>query len=148
MRTISNTGANLIKKWEGLRLQSYLDPVGIWTIGYGHTRTAGPNQTITEAQADQLLRDDIAEFEGYVRHYVNSDINQSQFDALVSFTFNLGPGALQGSTLLRKVNANPNDRSIPDEFRKWNRAGGYIMEGLVRRREEEAELYANGQKKK
>lgn len=148
---ISDTGIALIKRWEGRKLQAYQDSGGVWTIGYGHTKTAQPGMVITGAQAEALLRQDIAEFEGYVRQMVKSKINQNQFDALVSFTFNLGPGALQGSTLLSKVNARPGDPSIRDEFPKWRnvRINGALVPllGLERRRKAEADLYFGSQKK-
>jgi lysozyme len=143
-----SAGIALIKRWEGLRLEAYKDPVGIWTIGYGHTKGVTPGMVITQAQAEQMLRNELFEYEGYVKQYVKAPINQSQFDSLVSFTYNLGPGNLANSTLLKKVNANPSDPTIYDEFVKWNKAGGEVLTGLTKRRIEEAELYRFGQKKK
>lgn len=148
MMKTSSSGKNLIKRWEGLRLTAYRDPVGVWTIGYGHTKDVYEGQTITVAQADAMLEAELAEYEGYVNDYVTANLNQNQFDALVSFVYNVGPGNFAGSTLLRKVNADPDDPTIPAEFKRWNRAGGEILNGLTRRRNEEAELYATDPKKK
>ena len=144
----SSDGIALIKKWEGLRLNAYLDSVGVPTIGYGHT---GPDvmlgQSIDMDTADMLLRDDLERFEGYVKHYVKKPLKQNQFDALVSFTYNVGPGNLANSTLLKKVNTDPKSPDIPAEFLKWNRAGGMVLNGLTKRRQDEAELYAGSKKK-
>ena len=143
----SKAGLNIIKEHEGLRLNAYQDPVGIWTIGYGHTATAQQGQTITEKQAEALLIQDVQTAENAVNSQISAPINQNQFDALVSWTFNLGSGSLFRSTLKKKVNANPNDPSIKDEFMRWVNAGGQVLNGLVKRRAKEAELYF-GEKKK
>lgn len=141
----SDRGVALIKAHEGLRLQAYQDPVGVWTIGVGHTTAAGPPKVergmkITEAGADAILRQDLAKFEGYVSSAVKVPLNQNEFDALVSFTFNLGPGNLRSSTLLKKLNSG--DRAgAADEFGKWTRAGGKVLPGLVKRREAERALF-------
>ena len=141
----SDRGVALIKAHEGLRLTAYTDPVGVWTIGYGHTTAAGPPKVergmkITDAGADAILRQDLAKFEGYVSSAVKVPLNQNEFDALVSFTFNLGPGNLRSSTLLKKLNAG--DRTgAADEFLKWTRAGGKVLPGLVKRREAERALF-------
>ena len=141
----SDRGIALIKAHEGLRLQAYQDPVGVWTIGYGHTTAAGPPKVergmkITDAGADAILRQDLAKFEGYVSSAVKVPLNQNEFDALVSFTFNLGPGNLRSSTLLKKLNAG--DRAgAADEFLKWTKAGGKTLPGLVKRREAERALF-------
>lgn len=132
---------NLIKESESLELSSYRDPVGIWTIGWGHTKTAKAGQTITVAQASALLVDDMQDAVNAVKRYVKAKLNQNQFDALVSWTFNLGSGNLKSSTLLKKINANPNDPAIALEFAKWIFAGGQKLNGLVTRRAREADLY-------
>jgi lysozyme len=143
----SNNGIRLIQEFEGLRLTSYLCSAGVPTIGYGATYYQDGSkvklgQTITRDQADQLLKDHLKEFEGSVLGLLNTTkVNQNQFDALVSFCFNLGAGNLAKSQLLRFVKANPNDPKISLEFAKWNRAGGEVSRGLVRRRKKEAELY-------
>ena len=138
---ITNEGINLIKKFEGLRLEAYLCPAGVWTIGYGHTKGVKKGQVITQLEADNLLKEDLSSFEKGVTSLIKSNINQNQFDSLVSFAYNLGLSNLKSSTLLKKVNANPNDRTIVDEFIKWIYAGGKPLEGLKRRRQAEAYLY-------
>lgn len=145
MRTTS-TGINLIKYSEGLRLDAYICPAGIPTIGYGSTsypdgKPVKMGDSITESQASQLLQDTVASFEKGVRRLVTRDLTPNQFSALVSFAFNLGLGALERSTLLKKVNANPTDPSIREEFHRWVHAGGKVLPGLVTRRKAEADLY-------
>ena len=138
---ITNEGINLIKKFEGLKLESYLCPAGVWTIGYGHTKGVKKGDKITQLEADNFLKEDLISFEKGVTRLIKSNINQNQFDALVSFAFNLGLANLKKSTLLKKVNSNPNDRTIVDEFIKWIYAGGKQLEGLKKRRQAEAYLY-------
>ena len=138
---ITNEGINLIKKFEGLKLESYLCPAGVWTIGYGHTKGVKKGDKITQLEADNFLKEDLSSFEKGVTRLIKSNINQNQFDALVSFAFNLGLANLKKSTLLKKVNSNPNDRTIVDEFIKWIYAGGKQLEGLKKRRQAEAYLY-------
>ena len=138
---ITKEGINLIKKFEGLRLEAYLCPAGVWTIGYGHTKGVKKGQVITQLEADNLLKEDLSSFEKGVTSLIKSNINQNQFDSLVSFAFNLGLANLKSSTLLKKVNANPNDITIVDEFIRWIYAGGKPLEGLKRRRQAEAYLY-------
>ena len=137
----SENGIELIKSFEGRRLVAYQDSVGVWTIGYGHTKTAHEGRLIIKSTADRLLAEDLAEFEKYVDTYVTVALTQNQFDALVSWTYNLGPGNLQESTMLKKLNAG-DYAAVPDEIRRWNKAGGEVLEGLVRRREAEAELFS------
>ena len=143
----SSNGIRLIQEFEGLRLTSYLCSAGVATIGYGATYYQDGSkvklgQTITRDQADQLLKDHLKQFEGSVLGLLNTTkVNQHQFDELVSFCFNLGAGNLAKSQLLRFVKANPKDPKIAAEFAKWNRAGGEVSRGLVRRRKKEAELY-------
>jgi lysozyme len=146
--SISSAGLDIIKEHEGLMLKAYKDPVGIWTIGYGHTGTAAPGQQISETQANALLMADVQTAQNAVRTMITAPLNQSQFDALVSFTFNLGSGNLQNSTLRKKVNANPADPTIRTEFMKWVNGGGRLLPGLVKRRQEEADLYFGEVKKK
>ena len=137
----SENGIELIKDFEGRRLVAYQDSVGVWTIGYGHTKTAHEGRLIIKSTADRLLAEDLAEFEKYVDTYVTVALTQNQFDALVSWTYNLGPGNLQESTMLKKLNAG-DYAAVPDEMRRWNKAGGEVLEGLVRRRDAEAELFS------
>lgn len=150
MRT-SSKGLNIIKKAEGLSLEAYLDPVGIWTIGYGHAnngRGVNPGMVITKQEAENLLRQDVKTAEDSVKRLITAPLSQSQFDALVSFTFNLGSGSLQRSTLRKKVNQNPNDPSIAAEFKRWVMGDGQTLPGLVKRRAKEAALYFSDSKKK
>lgn len=132
---------SIIKKFEGLKLIAYFCPANVLTIGYGHTgKDVVPNQTITLEKASELLKQDTLRFEKAVNKLVQTTINQNQFDALVSFTYNLGEGNLKSSTLLKKVNSN-NFAEAAQEFLKWNKAGGKVLPGLVKRREAEKELF-------
>ena len=143
----SDNGIRLIQEFEGLRLTSYLCSAGVATIGYGATfyqdgSKVKLGQTITNTQANQLLKDHLKEFEAAVIGLLNTTkVNQNQFDALVSFCFNLGAANLAKAQRLMFIKANPNDPKIAAEFAKWNRAGGEVSRGLVRRRKKEAELY-------
>ena len=140
-------GLNLIRKFEGFYAKPYLCPAGIPTIGYGATyypngkRVTLQDAAITEQQAEEMLVSMLKTYEQSVDSFTRDDINQNQFDALVSFAYNLGAKNLQGSTLLKKVNANPNDFAIELEFLKWNKAAGKVLSGLTKRRQEEADLY-------
>jgi len=140
-------GIELIKKYEGFESKPYNCPAGVPTIGYGATyypngdRVRLSDSPISEERAEELLGDMLGSYESAVNRYAVSDINQNQFDALVSFAYNLGNGALKSSTLLKKVNANPCDDNITYQFNRWVKAGGRTLRGLVKRRAEEAELY-------
>ena len=140
---LSQNGLDLIKGFEGLRLSAYQDSAGVWTIGYGHTGNVKPGDRITQAQAEDLLQKDTAWAQQAVRDQVKVPLTQGQFDALTSFTFNLGAGALAKSTLLNKLNAG-DYAGAQAEFGKWVHAGGQVLQGLVRRRAAEAELFGNG----
>lgn len=139
MRT-SQRGINLIKAHEGLRLEAYRCPAGIYTIGYGHTAGVRRGDVIDERRAEQLLAEDLKKFEVVVNRECPG-VNQNQFDALVSFTFNLGETNLRKSTLLKCVKANPNNPNIRTEFLRWNKSKGEVLPGLIRRRKAEADLY-------
>lgn len=139
MRT-SQVGINLIKQFESLRLEAYRCPAGIYTVGYGHTAGVRRGDVIDERRAEQLLADDLKKFEAVVNRECPG-VNQNQFDALVSFTFNLGETNLRKSTLLKCVKANPNNPNIRTEFLRWNRSKGEVLPGLIRRRKAEADLY-------
>jgi lysozyme len=144
---VSKDCLDVIKLYEGFKSKPYLCPANVPTIGYGNTfytngkKVTLSDESITEEKAVELLKDTLARFEQYVDSYCRDDINQHQFDALVSFCYNLGPANLKSSTLLKKVNANPNDVTIKDEFMKWTKAGGKTLQGLVKRRKSEADLY-------
>ena len=135
----------LIARFEGLRLKAYKCPAGIWTIAFGATTFNGKRVTeglvITKEQAYEQLERDLAVFENGVGRLVSKPINQDQFDALVSFSFNLGLGNLVRSSVLKKVNADPSDPTIRDSFAMWNKAGGKVLAGLVKRRKAEADWY-------
>jgi lysozyme len=136
--TYSDQGLELTKGFEGLSLNAYQDCAGVWTIGYGHT---APNiiasTTITEAEAENLLRADLATAVTCVNRCVNVRITQNQFDALVDFCFNAGRGNFLQSTLLRKVNIGDFEGAIA-QFGLWVHAGSKVVAGLVRRRKAEA----------
>lgn len=138
---ISENGLNLIKQSEALRLESYQDSVGIWTVGYGHT---GPEVKgglkITEDAANALLLSDVETSEKCIANSVSVNLTQGQYDALCSFVFNLGCMALRNSTLLRKLNEGE-DVAAAEEFKKWNHAGGKVLAGLTLRRQKEEELF-------
>ncbi len=136
----SNKGIELIKKHEGFRAKAYKCPADKWTIGYGHTLNVKSTDVITKEQGEYFLRQDVEHAEKEVNKH-NLNINQNQFDALVSFVFNLGVGNFARSTLLRRIKAHPNDITIRREFARWVYAGGKILPGLVTRRKEEADLY-------
>lgn len=139
---ISPDGLALIKLFEGFRPMPYICPGGFPTVGVGHLIRQGEDftQGITEAEAEDLLRRDVEQFERAVVRLTPRQLDQGQFDALVSFTFNLGVGAYQRSTLRQCVIAGHDDL-VPDQFLRWTRAGGMVRLGLVRRRKAEAALY-------
>ena len=130
----------LIKQFEGLRLKAYLCPAGIWTIGYGHTSGVSPNSFITIQEADEYLHRDVATIEMQLNK-LNLSLRQCQWDAIVSFVFNVGIGNFKSSTLLAKIRINPDDNSIIDEFLRWVYANGKVMKGLQKRRLAEMKLY-------
>jgi len=144
-RKTSDKGVALIKAHEGLRLNAYLCPAKVWTIGYGHTSAAGEPKVvqgmrITRAEAETILRRDLATFERGVNRLVKVALTQNQFDALVSFAFNVGLGAFERSTLLKKLNAG-RYKDVPAELMKWTKGGGRELPGLVNRRRDEAGLW-------
>lgn len=143
MAAISPAALYLIKHYEGLKLEAYQDAVGVWTIGWGHTKTAKRGMVVTESQAEQLLLDDIAEHARGVAGALKVKVKQHQFDALVSFAFNLGVGALRGSTLLKLLN-DGNERAAASQFDRWVYAGGQKLSGLVKRRTSERILFVTG----
>ena len=137
---ISQEGVNLIKHFEGCRLEAYKCPAGVWTIGYGHTKGVKPGDQITKAVADSLLVEELEEYEKAVNDAVTISIDQCMFDALVSWTYNLGPSNLNASTMLKVLNSGDYD-GVPAQIKRWNKAGGKVLEGLIRRREAEALLF-------
>ncbi len=149
---ISARGIELIKHFEGFRGDLYNDPAGHCTIGYGHlvhrgncdgSESAEFRSGITQARATELLIEKVHAFERTVNEKVKVDITQEEFDALVSFCYNVGSGAFSGSTLLRKLNEG-DFAAVPSELKRWNKGGGRVLPGLVRRRETEAKLFSEG----
>lgn len=141
--TVSQKGLDLVKQFEGLRLNAYLDSVNVPTIGYGTTVYPNGNKVkigdvCTKEEAETYLRTDINRRAAAVGEI---GVNQNQFDAILSFCYNLGLGAWNKSTLRKKILANKNDPTIETEFNKWNKAGGKVLAGLVKRRQAEADLY-------
>lgn len=146
MRSTSILGLNLIKKFEGLRLTAYLCPASVVTIGFGSTKYPNGKKVLLgeklsgEKEATQLLLATLEPYESAVNKHL-PNLNQCQFDALVSFCYNVGTGAFIKSTLLKKAKVNNADPSIVDEFLRWNKGGGKVLTGLTNRRREEANLY-------
>ena len=137
---MTQQGLDLIKKYEGLRLEAYKCPAGVWTIGYGHTKGVVKGMKITKEEAEKLLQQDVSVFELQVINTVGK-LSDCKIDALVSFAYNVGIAAFRNSTLCRKVKANSDDPAIRNEFMKWVYAGSKKLQGLVKRRAEEAEMY-------
>lgn len=143
---ITNKLKELVKEFEGCSLKAYKCPAGIWTIGYGNTqyengKAVKEGELITLERAEQLLEVILIKFVQQIGELVKSKVNQNQKDALTDFAYNCGVGNLRSSTLLKKVNADPNDKTIRTEFEKWTRANGKVLNGLVKRRIAEANLY-------
>jgi lysozyme len=139
MRT-SQSGIDLIKSCEGLRLTAYQDSVGVWTIGYGATRAVVAGMSITLDQAERMLQNDISRFEPSIDALVKVALNQHQWDALMSFVYNLGAGNLASSTLLKLLNAG-DYAGAADQFLRWNKAGGNVLSGLTARRSTERQMF-------
>ena len=137
---ISTNCISLIKSFEGCRLKAYKCPSGIYTIGYGHTKNVVKGQEISLQRAKELLTDDLSTFENGVNKAVSAPLTQNQFDALVSFAFNVGLGAFKSSTLLKKLNAKDYD-GASKEFLRWNKSNGVVLNGLKRRRQAEKDLF-------
>ncbi|GAB5471887.1 MAG: hypothetical protein Kilf2KO_49170 [Rhodospirillales bacterium] len=148
-RQVRPAGLALVKQFEGLRLQAYRDPAGVWTVGYGHTTAAGapkvtPGMTVTEAEAEAVLRRDLATFEARVARLVSVALNDNEFAALVSLCFNIGATAFAGSTCLRRLNAGDR-KGAAEALTRWTKAtvaGRKVrLAGLVRRRQAERRLF-------
>ena len=139
---INDAGIDLIKRWEGLRLDAYLCPAGVWTIGYGSTgEHVYPGQTIAEPEAERLLRLDLTRFEDSVSKSVKVTLTDNEYAALCSFAFNVGCGAFESSTLLRRLNAGePKERVFTEELPRWSKANGQTLQGLLNRRQAEIDL--------
>lgn len=137
---IASSGLELIKTFEGLELNAYKDSVDVPTIGYGHTKGVKMGQVITTDQAEQFLMKDVEKGEDAVNKLIKVPLNQNQFDALVSFTFNLGRGNFRKSTLRKVLNAG-RYVEVPSQLTRWIYAGGEPLKGLLRRRQAEANLF-------
>lgn len=136
-------GLELIKTFEGLELNAYKCAAGVWTIGYGHTKSVQEGMVISEDTANDMLMEELVEYENYVNTLVTVPLSQNQFDALVSWVYNLGSSNFQASTMLKVINAN-DMVNVPAQIMRWNKAGGKVLEGLTRRRQAEADLFSGG----
>ena len=136
----SQEGISLIKSFEGCELTAYRCSADVPTIGYGHTAGVSDGDTCTQEEAETMLAEDLVEFEDYVKNYVESELEQNEFDALVAWTYNLGPANLKESTMLKELNSG-NFEEVPRQMKRWNRAGGEVLDGLIRRREAESRLF-------
>lgn len=143
---INQASVDLVKEFEGLRLTAYQDFVGVWTIGYGTTAAAGvgitpaKGMTITQAQAEMYLKRGLEKFAKQIEPNIKRAVNENQFSAMVSLAYNIGPGAFNKSTLLKRLNAG-DVQGAADQFLVWNKAGGKVLAGLTRRRKAERELF-------
>ena len=141
---ISEEGKALIKKFEGCRLEAYKCSAGVWTNGWGATKDVKEGDVWSQSYADERFDGDIVEYENYINDMWAVPLNQSQFDALCSWVYNLGPANLKSSTMLKVLNEGKYDL-VPSEMRKWCKAGGKVLEGLQRRRLAESMLFeSNG----
>ena len=144
---LNSEGYKLITKHEGLVLKPYLCPAKVPTIGYGNTyyedgkKVTLLDKPITKERAFEMFKEIADRFAKAVSQSVTSDINQNQFNALVSFAYNVGVANFKKSTLLKLVNANPNDPNIKNEFMKWKKANGVVLNGLIKRRNDESNYY-------
>ena len=137
---ISQEGIDLIKHFEGSELESYRCSANVLTIGYGTTKNVVEGMKISQHQAEELLMKDLEEFEEYVEDLIDVPLEQNQFDALVAWTYNLGPTNLKTSTLRKVLNKGAYD-DVAEQIKRWNKANGKVLKGLVRRRNAEAELF-------
>lgn len=137
---INKAGLELIKSFERLKLEAYICPAGVWTIGYGHTRNVEEGSIITEPEAEKLLLEDLQDAESAVNSAVTVRLNANQFSALVSFVFNVGSGAFFDSTLLKMLNDSDHQEAA-DQLLRWDKAGEQKLLGLTRRRQMERRLF-------
>jgi lysozyme len=143
---VNAEGYALLKKFEGCVLKAYKCPAGVWTIGFGNTfyedgTKVKEGDVITQQRADELAKYIVEQFATSIRAMIKQPLNENQFSACVSLAYNIGTGGFKKSSVLRKLNANPTDPTIADSFRLWNKGGGVVLKGLVRRREAEIALY-------
>lgn len=141
-RRVSRTGVELVRRWEGLRLEAYQCSAHRWTIGFGHTKGVEQGDRISRAEAERMLTEDLAIFARGVSSSVKAPLSQNQFDALVSLAFNIGVAAFSGSTLVAKLNRTPPDYDgASNEFARWRNVDGKPDKGLERRRLDERALF-------
>jgi lysozyme len=143
---VNADGYALLKKFEGCVLKAYKCPAGVWTIGFGNTfyedgTKVKEGDVITQQRADELAKYIVEQFATSIRAMIKQPLNENQFSACVSLAYNIGTGGFKKSSVLRKLNVNPTDPTIADSFRLWNKGGGVVLKGLVRRREAEIQLY-------
>jgi len=141
---ISDEGVMLVKKAEGCKLEAYQCAAGVWTIGYGSTHGVQKGDVWSQEKAEIMLIDELEEYGKYVEELVTIPLNQCQFDALTSWTFNLGPSNLRSSTLLQVLNQGDYE-GVPYQIKRWNKVSGQVNDGLIRRREAEALLFEGKQ---
>jgi lysozyme len=146
MFTISEKGKQSLKKYEALYLEAYQDTSGVWTIGYGNTfyedgTKVKEGDVITENRANKLFENIVAKFSANVLKLISQRLTQNQFDSIVSLAYNIGVNAFKKSTVLKKININPADRSITDYFLVWNKSAGKVSRGLINRRKAEVANY-------
>jgi lysozyme len=137
---ISQEGISLIKKFEGCELEAYKCAAGVWTIGYGHTKDVKEGDSILKEDAESMLVHELQEYCNDVDIAVKVDLKQNEFDALVSWTYNLGLTNLNSSTMLKVLNEGKHDE-VPAQMKRWNKASGQVKQGLIRRREAEALMF-------
>ncbi len=137
---ISKEGIDLIKHFEGCRLEAYEDAVAVPTIAYGRIKDVKMGDSCTQAQAEAWLDEELHEYEGYINDAVTVALTQNQFDSLVSWVYNLGPSNLKSSTMLKVLNKEQY-ADVPEQIQRWNKAGGKVLEGLTKRRNAEALLF-------
>ena len=137
---ISEEGLALIKKFEGCELKAYRCPANVLTIGYGHIKGVKEGDQITKEEANYMLQEEMIEYEGYVNDMVDVELNQSQYYSLCAWVYNLGPTNFQSSTLLKVLNKGKYNE-VPQQIKRWNKAGGEVLNGLIRRRLAEALLF-------
>jgi len=141
---ISRAGIDFIKGFEALRLEAYLDEANVPTIGWGHIQGVHMGDECTEEEAEEMLKWDLADAEQAVNQFVDVDLRPYEYDALVSFTFNCGVESLRSSTLLRLLNGHDRNGAAL-QFKRWNKSGGHVSNGLIRRRADEAKMFRGGE---
>jgi lysozyme len=143
---VNAEGYALIKRFEGCRLKAYLCPANVWTIGYGNTfyengMKVKEGDVITQQRAEELAKFIIDQFAVTIEPFIQKPLTDNQFSACVSLAYNIGTSGFKRSSVFKKLNINPNDPTIADSFKLWNKGGGKVLAGLVKRREAEIALY-------